>query len=148
MGCQLGGGRMVWMTIEPVGSEDDARTVLAYLPCHGQTVLVRIGQARLAQVENVATIESDDLCRRLCLGLALLGGAASAHLAAGEIDRGGAIPGAVRPCQEAGGGKPNVIAVCGDGQDIDGHGTSCPSSGRPGTLLPKPCRQARAARRR
>ncbi len=66
--------------------------------------------------------DTQDLGRLLSLGGAQRGTASGAALAGREVENAGAVAGLDGLGQGTGAGQLDVVAMCGDGQDVYGHG--------------------------
>ena len=117
-----GGGVVVGMAALPVGKDDDAGTKAAQdcgeLEAVGEGVL----DVAVGQIERFAVGDVEDAGGCVGFGFAVGSGAAGAGLALGEIEDAGAPAAGVHGEERAAAGLFDVVAVGGDGEDVDGLG--------------------------
>ncbi len=114
---------MVGMAALPVGKDDDARAQAAKHGGNLQAVLVGVLDVAVGQVERLAVRNVQDAGCVGGFGGALGGGAAGAGLALREVEDAGAPAARVHGQQRAAAGLLDVVAVGGDGQDVDRAGS-------------------------
>ncbi len=119
--AQRGGGVVVGVAALPVGEDDDAGAEAAEdggdLEAVGEGVL----DVAVGEVESFAVGDIEDAGGGVGFGFALGGGAASAGLASREVEDAGAPAARVHDEERATAGLFYIVAVGGDGEDVDGR---------------------------
>src|SRR5579864_377348 len=104
----------------PVGKNDHSRTRLTNHGSDLQSVLPRVLDSPIGNVERPSPAGTKNLRRIVGLALTILGRTARAHLAAREIENASALPALCGFHQRATAGLLHVVAVRGDGKNIQG----------------------------
>ena len=113
------GGVVIGVTALPIGKDDDARAKPAEDRRYLETVFVCVLDVAVGKVEGFAVSNIENAGSFIGLGLAFGCGATGAGFAAGEIKDAGAPAASLHDEERSATGLFYVIAVCGDGQDID-----------------------------
>src|SRR5450432_3749944 len=116
---------MVGMSSFPIGEDHDARTLLADYACNFQPILPSVFDASVGDVESVTPAYLQNLCCVARLAGSTIGGAASPHFSLREVEDAGAMTPLRHFQHGAAAGLFYVVAMSGDGQDVERrHGQS------------------------
>src|SRR5713226_1051411 len=103
----------------PIGQDHDARPSLADYGRDFQTVLPGVFHAAVGNVEGSPPTYTQDSGRIAGFAGAVVGRAARTHLALGQVKDAGAVSELGHLEQRAAAGLLYIVAVSGDGQDIE-----------------------------
>jgi hypothetical protein len=117
------GGVVVRVAALPVGQDDDAGAQAAENSCDLETVLVGVLDVAVRQVEGFAVGDVEDAGSGSSFGGTVCGSAAGAGFALREVENAGAPAASMHGKQSASAGLLDVIAVGGDGEDVDRTGS-------------------------
>ena len=110
---------MVGVAALPVGKDDDAGTQAAQDGGDLEAVFVGVLDVAVGEIERFAVGDVEDAGCGFGFGGALGGGAAGAGFALGEVEDAGAPAAGVHDEEGAAAGLFDVVAVGGDGEDIE-----------------------------
>ena len=114
-----GGGVVIRVATLPVRQDDDPRTQPAQYGGQLEAVFVGVLHVSVGQVECLAVSDVEDARGCVSLGLALVGRAAGATLAAREIEDGGLHAERVLDQEGAAAGLLDIVTVGGDSEYVD-----------------------------
>ena len=109
---------MVRVAALPVGKDDDARTQAAKNGGDLEAVLAGVLDVAVGEIERLAMADAEDARGLGGLAGAIFGGAAGAGLALREVEDAGAPAERLLDEQRAAAGLLDVVAMCGDGEDV------------------------------
>src|SRR5436305_7600910 len=116
---QLRSGVMIGMAAFPVGKNHDARSSLANHARNFQTIVPGVLDSSVGDVERLPPSDAQNFCGLICLARAVVRGAPSTHLAAGEIENAGTMAALRHLKQSSAAGLLYVVAMCGYSQDSE-----------------------------
>jgi hypothetical protein len=117
--AQGGGGVVVGMAALPVGEDHDAGAEAAQDSGDLEAIFLGVLDVAVGEVEGFAMGDAEDGGGVGGFGSALGGGATGSGLSAGEIEDAGAPAEGLLDQKGAAAGLLDVIAMCGDGKDIE-----------------------------
>ncbi len=124
---------VVGMAALPVRKDDHLRPGLADRARDLQAVLPGVLHAAVRDVERAAPPDAQDARRLFRLARTVLGSAARAQLALGEVEDAGAMAALRHLEQGAAAGLLHVVTVSGDGEDVQVHTCGSASVEKPET---------------
>jgi hypothetical protein len=117
--AKRGGGVVVGVATLPVGEDHDARAEAAQDGGDLEAIFQGVLNVAVGEIEGLAMGDSEDCGRRVGFGSSLGCGAPCAGFSAGEIEDAGAPAEGLLDEEGAAAGLLDVIAMGGDGQDIE-----------------------------
>src|SRR5439155_22651652 len=106
----------------PVGKYHYSRFLLADDAGNFQAIFPGVFDAGVGNIERLAPGNTQNFCRFFGFAGAVLDCAARAHLALGEIENAGAVAALRHLEQRAAASLLYVVAMRGDGEDVEGRG--------------------------